>query len=193
MGWCNHTNVDPRSYRCGHCGSLVGSDKGYYFSDEERKGRAGKIYICPHCSEPTHFRGEGHGEQQIPGIVYGDEVKALPADVERLYREARDSISVGAYTGSVLLSRKQLMNIAVSQGAPAGKSFVQYVEYLAENGYVPPKGKGWVDHIRTKGNEATHEIVAMSKDDAEELISFSEMLLKFIYEFPSRIPPPKQR
>jgi hypothetical protein len=81
------------------------------------------------------------------------------------------------------------MNVAVSQGAEAGNTFISYVEYLAANGYVPPNGKGWVDHIRKKGNEATHEIVLMSKDDAQELISFVEMLLKFIYEFPSRVPP----
>ena len=80
------------------------------------------------------------------------------------------------------------MNVAVSQGAKAGDTFISYVEYLAANGYVPPNGKGWVDHIRKKGNEATHEIVLMSLDDAQELISFVEMLLKFIYEFPSRVP-----
>jgi hypothetical protein len=45
-----------------------------------------------------------------------------------------------------------------------------------------------VDHIRKKGNEANHEIALMTRVDAEELLSFSEMLLKFIYEFPSRIP-----
>jgi hypothetical protein len=30
----------------------------------------------------------------------------------------------------------------------------------------------------------------MKKDDAEELIAFVEMLLKFIYEFPARVPSP---
>ncbi len=80
------------------------------------------------------------------------------------------------------------MNIAVTQGAEAGKSFISYVEYLANHGYVPPNGKGWVDHIRKKGNEATHEIALMQQSDAEELISFAEMLLKFIYEFPAKIP-----
>ena len=80
------------------------------------------------------------------------------------------------------------MNIAVSQGAAPGESFMEYVEYLANNGYVPPKGKGWVDHIRKKGNEANHEIVLMTMGDADELISFTEMLLKFIFEFPSRVP-----
>ena len=82
------------------------------------------------------------------------------------------------------------MNIAVSQGAPEGKRFIEYIQYLADNGFVPPHGKGWVDHIRKKGNEATHEIVTMTLQDAEDLIAFTEMLLKFIYEFPSRVPTP---
>ena len=80
------------------------------------------------------------------------------------------------------------MNIAVAQEAEEGKSFLFYVEYLAQQGYVPPNGRGWVDHIRKKGNEANHEVVLMSQDDANELVLFIEMLLKFIYEFPNRIP-----
>jgi len=80
------------------------------------------------------------------------------------------------------------MNIAVNNGAKEGASFVVYVEHLASAGFVPPNGRGWVDHIRKKGNEANHEIALMTRVDAEELLSFSEMLLKFIYEFPSRIP-----
>lgn len=82
------------------------------------------------------------------------------------------------------------MNIAVNKGAEEGKKFIEYVEYLSEKGYVPPDGKGWVEHIRQKGNEATHEIKLMSKTDAEDLIVFSQMLLKFIYEFPSFVTPP---
>ncbi len=73
------------------------------------------------------------------------------------------------------------MNVAVSQGADAGKSFFHYVEYLAENGFVPPNGRGWIDHIQKRGNETTHEIIVMSKENAEELISFVEMLLKFLH------------
>jgi len=82
------------------------------------------------------------------------------------------------------------MNLAVSLKAKTGEPFVFYVEYLAANGYVPPNGKGWVDHIRKKGNEATHEIVLMQQRDAEDLIGFTEMLLKFIYEFPAKVPAP---
>jgi hypothetical protein len=81
------------------------------------------------------------------------------------------------------------MHIAVDKGADEGKRFIEYIEYLSDNNYVPPNGKAWVDHIRKKGNEANHEIKIMSKGDALNLITFIEMLLKFIYEFPSRITP----
>ena len=79
------------------------------------------------------------------------------------------------------------MNIAVSQGASEGLSFNKYVEYLSDNHFIPPGSEEWVHHIRKKGNEATHEIAIMEKNDAIELITFIEMLLKFIYEFPAKM------
>ncbi|QEH36001.1 hypothetical protein OJF2_45590 [Aquisphaera giovannonii] len=81
------------------------------------------------------------------------------------------------------------MNIAVTEGAPSNGSFVQYVNFLDTNNYIPPKGKAWVDYIRLKGNEATHEIHPMNKEDAESLLTFVEMLLRFVYEFPMKTPP----
>jgi hypothetical protein len=93
-----------------------------------------------------------------------------------------------AYTPSVLACRKILMNVSVALGAKAGEPFVNYVQFLADSGYVSPNGKHWVDHIRKKSNEANHEIALMSKDDAEQLITFVEMMLKFIYELPASVP-----
>ncbi len=79
------------------------------------------------------------------------------------------------------------MHVAVSKGAKKNQGFAYYAQYLADNHYVPPDAKGWVAHIKDKGNEANHEIKVMSSDDAEELLSFSEMLLKQIFEFPARV------
>jgi hypothetical protein len=44
-----------------------------------------------------------------------------------------------------------------------------------------------VDRIRTRGNQANHEIELMSAQDANELISLSAMLLRLIYEFPASV------
>jgi hypothetical protein len=177
--WYQAREIESESYRCGFCGHGVASAKGYLDRNSWQR-----IRICPHCEKPTFF----NSGVQVPQVAPGNEVKHLPETVDQLYKEARNCVSIQAYTSSVLSCRKLLMNIAVSQGAEEGKSFFHYVEYLSNNGFVPPNGRGWVDHIRKRGNEATHEIVVMTKENAEELISFVEMLLKFIYEFPAKIP-----
>lgn len=183
--WTNINSLAPRQFTCGFCNRLVASDKGYYTAELPKAS----IYICPNCWQPTYFVISEN--LQVPGVAPGNDVRSVPNDINVLYREARGCVSVGAPTAAALACRKLLMNIAVAQGADAGESFISYVNYLSEKGFVPPNGRGWVDHIRNKGNEANHEIHLMSKDDAEELILFCEMLLKFIFEFPARVPTPK--
>jgi hypothetical protein len=187
LEWHGLTTLDSRKYVCGYCGNPLASEKGYFAN---RGGSGGPvqdyIYICHNCFSPT-FISPRLGTQ-TPGAIFGNPVKDIPETAIRsLYDEARKATSTGSYTASVLCCRKLLMHIAVSKGAPAGGSFISYVEYLAANNYVPPDAKDWVDHIRKKGNEANHEIVLAGKEDAEDLISFIEMLLKVIYEFPAAI------
>ena len=180
MSWRNIAGIKSQSYICGFCGNGVASSQGFHDPEGQRE-----LYVCPHCEQPTYVDGLG---KRTPGVAPGVEVANVPEQLDNLYKEARNCVAIGSNTSAVLACRKILMNIAVEQGAEEGKSFLTYVEYLANSGYVPPNGKGWVDHIRKKGNEATHEIHLMSQDDAKELISFIEMLLKFIYEFPARVP-----
>lgn len=168
-------------YTCGYCGRWVASDKGFASNDGNLT-----IHICASCDQPSFFHYAG----QVPGVAYGEEVGNLPDDIANLYSEARNCMAASSPTAAVLVCRKILMNVAVDKGAPEGDGFIQYVDYLDSKGYVPPDGRGWVDHIRKKSNEANHEIELMERNDAEELITFLAMLLKLIYEFPGKIPPP---
>ncbi|MBC8450233.1 MAG: DUF4145 domain-containing protein [Chloroflexi bacterium] len=125
--------------------------------------------------------------EQVPGAPFGRDVSNLPADIERLYQEARDCMKACAYTCAVLACRKMLLHVAVNMGAPIENlKFVQCVDYLETRGYVPPNARGWIDRIRDKGNEANHEINIMSKQEAEDIISLVEMLLMIVYDYPSR-------
>jgi hypothetical protein len=177
--WQQTATSNRRAFVCGYCGNHVASAV-VYVGDANHW-----IYICPYCHQPTYFEFD----KPTPGAMFGNTVDGVPNDVNDLYNEARRCMTVSAFTSAVLACRKILMNLAVGKGAKEGQPFIDYVEYLAQKGYVPPEGKGWVDHIRKKGNEATHEISPMSESDAKDLITFAEMLLKFVYEFPSRIPP----
>lgn len=184
--WKGLGNVEEAVYICGFCGNQVASDKGY-------EGRTTSIYgvvfsyvrICPGCKGPTLFT---HTGKAFPECPPGMPVANVPDDLRRLYDEARWSVTVGAYTGAVMLCRKMLMNIAVSLGAATGLPYLGYVDYLENENYIPRNGRVWVDYIRTKGNEANHEIPHMSRQDAIAIITFVEALLRNIYELPSLVP-----
>jgi Domain of unknown function (DUF4145) len=177
-----------KNYVCGHCWLHVGGDRGYWPKEADSPhGPSICVCICPNCSKPTYLEPNG---LQIPGPLYGENVNHLPPDVGALYREARNCMACFAYTAGAMACRKILMNVAVSQGAAAGLSFKGYVDLLADSGYVPPNGKGWVDHIRDKGNEAVHEIKLTTKEDLADVLTFVAMLLKFVFEFPNRVPKP---
>jgi hypothetical protein len=186
----SHTRA-ARGFVCGFCGNRVSSEKGYNVKHTST-GSATKsgLFICPSCQHGTYFTPVS--VEQYPGVAFGKPVPHVPKELAALYQEARRCTAASCYTSTVLACRKILMNIAVGEGAKEGQSFLDYVDYLAKKGFVPPNGRHWVDHIRKKGNEANHQIALMTQQDAEELITFVEMLLRFIYEFPNIVPKPAE-
>ena len=182
--WYQSLGLGPVSYTCGFCGDRVGSKEGYVSEPVSGSVQA-SIRICPTCRLPSLFAADG---VVYPQAAPGLSVKGLPEDVEALYEEARASAGAGAHTAAVLTCRKILMHVGVQEGAEIDKSFLHYVDYLAKKGFVPPNGRAWVNYIRTRGNEANHEIAMMTEQDSRALITFVEMLLRFIYEFPGMVP-----
>ena len=182
INWYQTVQVNRRSWVCGYCGDKVASNSGY--STNQLRAEV-CILICPGCSRPTFFEGSKRTPQNAPG----DAVQNVPSELHSLYDEARASFAANAYTGAVMICRKILMHIAVNKGSKPNLRFIQYVEYLAEKNFLTPGGRDWVDYIRRRGNEANHEIELMTDEDAKTLISFVEMLLRFIYQFPEMVPP----
>ena len=189
--WLNTKPATGIRFTCGCCGVDTAPANGY--ETASNSGYIGRVLVCTGCNRPTFLDMHGGSiRSTTPSAMMGNPVAGLPPDIAALYDEARSSTAATAYTAAVLICRKVLMHIAVEKKAKAGLTFVDYVDFLAQNGYVPPDGREWVDYIRTKSNEANHEIVVMAAQDADDLISFTEMLLRLVYEFKQRIPaPPK--
>ncbi len=187
MNWeCNKIRPGVR-YECGFCGTDTSPSIGWK-SVVGNQNNIGYVLICTYCNKPSFIEAiNDRVLSTTPAAKLGNEVAGLTDDIQALYDEARKSTSVGAYTSAVLTCRKILMHVAVQKGAEEGNKFIEYVDYLLENNYIPPDGRNWVDYIRTKSNEANHEIVIMKRKDADDLITFTEMLLRLIYEFPDRL------
>jgi DNA-directed RNA polymerase subunit RPC12/RpoP len=177
--WQSTGNLLSKNYTCGYCGKEVASIKGYHAGDKT-------LYLCPGCNRPTLFVGS----EQTPGELPGKSIDNLPDGILKLYQEAQRCISASSYTACVLLCRKILMHVGHDKGAEEGLNFVAYIEYLLNNHFITPDGKGWVDYIRLRGNEANHEIKVFEKEDAMALLALAEMLLLNIYDLPNRVPKP---
>ncbi|NQT22063.1 MAG: DUF4145 domain-containing protein [Candidatus Omnitrophica bacterium] len=190
--WRCVEKLKSMSYTCGHCGESLASQIGYRGMNEATRSNEGLIYICHYCHKPTYF--DLIDGNIIPGNPYGEKIDDIhDKPVNDLYEEVRLCMSCGAYTASVMCSRKLLMNIAVSKEAKEGLSFAEYVEYLSEKGYVPPDGKEYLTHVKDMGNEANHKIAIAKKEDAEDLIDFLGMVLQFNYKYPAKLKKRKEK
>lgn len=172
--WDRHGTLSSRKFVCGYCGDKVGAHMGY----SNNASPAAKIYLCPNCGLPTFF----WGEEQAPGPMIGREIKGLEPAVQEVYREIRETTKNGCYTAAILLGRKLIMHIAVDAGALEGKTFKEYVDFLATKHFVPPNAQKLLDYMRSLGNEKNHEIKLGSPDEVHKIVKFVESLLYFIYE-----------
>jgi hypothetical protein len=189
--WRRPTELPNRSWHCGYCGDKVSSTRGLPIGiHQDGSGQiVGGVWICTNCHAPTFF---SPSNGKFPESSFGNSVKHVPDELYSLYQEAQRCTSQNCHTAAVLLCRKILMNIAVELGAVPGKSFVSYINHLSNENYIPPNARHWVDHIRQKGNEANHEVHAMTVNDSKELVLFTEMLLKLVFEFPKLVPMPNE-
>jgi hypothetical protein len=185
--WLNSIAVPAARFKCGFCSVDVGSGTGWV-----TEGNYAVIRLCPQCNGPSFFT---FGGVQWPGAKSGSPVANLPLDVGVIHEEARNCIAANAPSGAAMLCRKILMHVAVEKGAEENQSFQKYVQWLITERYAPKGAEDWLDYIRTKANDANHEIMVMTAPDAIAVLLFTEALLRNVYELPSLVPsatPPEE-
>ena len=141
------------------------------------------IHKCPECFMPVIIGLDGKIIPQSQLLPFED-VRFLPASIEKLYNECRKCYLNECYHSVVMVSRSLLMHVAVDKGDTAGKSFIAYIDYLENNGFIGRQNKPWVDKIRVIGNKYVHELDEATEDDAKKVILFIKQLLGNLYEMP---------
>ena len=78
------------------------------------------------------------------------------------------------------------MHVAVDLAeAEPNKTFAYYVDRLDAKGYIPTGLKAKIDEIRTRGNEAAHDLPASDPYMARKTLSVTRHLLVSMYELPN--------
>ncbi|GAA0986839.1 hypothetical protein ENKNEFLB_01950 [Nocardioides aquaticus] len=173
--------------------------------------RAWAKVSCDSCSAPQMLvivRCDGEGQQWLrcptckaAAIVDGAVVlprqsglrnpAGQPEPDQYVWDEVRACMSAGAHNAVVMLCRKLLFHLAVSQGLPPknarnrAPSFEQAVNHLEAEGLVTSRMRPWVVKIKDVGNEANHEIPRVTAADARTIAKFTEQMLLMTYEYPA--------
>lgn len=177
MGYITHSDSEFKKLECGHCGRSI---SGHVVATYVAVAPYVTWIICPVCS---HGSVIDRDEKTYPSIPYGEKINGLPKEVDAVYDEARNSMSIGALTGCELVCRKILMHIAVDKcGGKEGDTFKNYIELIEKAGYITPPMQNWVKHIKDKGNDATHKLQSPNKSEAENILNFTTQLLRLAYE-----------
>jgi hypothetical protein len=139
---------------------------------------------CVACGAPM----VSYNGRFLPGPQPMTMPQGLPPEEMRLWEEVRSCLGVGAYTASVMLCRKLLLHVAVSDGLPPkdkqnrAPNYAQAVKHLESTGVITTRMRPWIDRIRDVGNEANHEIPSIVEATALDVASFTHQLLRLAYE-----------
>jgi hypothetical protein len=183
-------SIGTEKYICPYCQAKVISHKRFVsrslahsFHIDLTQKINGCICICPHCGKPTFF----YENEQFPTSSYGEVIPKLEnyKPTYNAYSDARKCMSYGAYTAAVMMCRKILMTSACDNGYPNGEGdyFIQYLDYLNSEGYIPKNTKHIVDKIKEIGNKANHRNDSITREEAEQIMDFTVILLKNLYEY----------
>nr|BFE55634.1 hypothetical protein GCM10020063_001600 [Dactylosporangium thailandense] len=168
-----------RALTCPHCGSIA---TGAVIAIVVNETPGVRWIRCPGCGNGIV---ENNGRLS-PSPKLGENVDGLPAEVAEAYDEARRTAGIEAYTSCELMCRKILMHIAVDKGDQEGKSFVTYLDFIKQSGYITPPMQPWADLIRSHGNQSTHRLQPASRERALNTLAFTTQLLRLVYEMDSR-------
>ena len=133
--------------------------------------------LCPECG----MGSVQNDDVLLPPPPAFPAVGGLSDGIRSLYNEARVSFDTRAYTGCEILCRKILMTTAVDKGAEKNKKFVQYVDYLSDEGYITPPLKNMATIVKNNGNKAAHEIDAPDQERSKYTLEFTRRILDTIY------------
>ena len=147
---------------------------------------------CPKC-EGALLTGQSFDPPNDLGPaerLWPSPLRALPYEAPAVLRkdfeEAQRCFARGDYTASAIMTRRFLEGLAVELGATKRDLFGKLNE-LKQAGRIEGQLYDWATALRLVGNDAAHDVSRrVSRQDAEDVISFAEALADYVYIFQAR-------
>ncbi|PKB64111.1 MAG: hypothetical protein BZY80_03825 [SAR202 cluster bacterium Io17-Chloro-G2] len=112
----------------------------------------------------------------------------IPDEVALAFAEAVSALHAHYPRASAVMARRTLEAVTVEQGETTGVLATR-LRKLAESNLLEPTLADWATEVRLVGNIGGHfdPISDVSTEDAQQLISFTRVLLRYLYELPAEL------
>jgi hypothetical protein len=113
-----------------------------------------------------------------------------PAPLDRYYKQAADALWGGNPDASGAMSRK-VVDVSTQKllGEDARKfgTIQKRIDELAARHALTPELQQWAHVVRLEGNDASHDEDPYTPEEADELLSFVEVYLTYVYMLPGKL------
>jgi len=111
----------------------------------------------------------------------------VPETVTRPFIQAVESKVAGHYDAAGAMYRKALdVGLKAIDPKLKGKLY-ERIEKLAAENKLTPSLKDWAHGIRLDGNDASHDEVAFTKPEADEMHAFTQLVLTYLFTLPEKV------
>lgn len=117
----------------------------------------------------------------------------IPEQLRQVHEEARACFRAKAYTAAAVMAGRTLEGACAIHGVKE-RNLQQSLSKMKEGGYIDGRLWEWAQTLRNVRNSAAHfDSNAITKQDAEDSIAFSEALLDYLYVLTARFEALKDR
>jgi len=128
-----------------------------------------------------------HCTDEYPRKVERNIPEHLPNNIKHFYAQAISALKADNYDSSAMMSRK-VLEVSTKRIHPEGRgSLYQRIETLQKEGRITEDLKEWAHIIREDGNESAHEEEPVSREFSEEILSFTELFLLYVFTMPGMV------
>jgi len=167
------------------------------FAEVEYYGDYYHVCLCGRCEQAfllrqSHFSflGDSTVSKTEETILYpaikNIDIKEIPRIIKSPYEQACQCFTAALYEPCMLMCRKCLEAICAYKGVTVG-TLHSKLKTLFDNGDLDHRFYDWTQEIRNLGNVAAHEFGEnVTKDDARDILDFTEALLIYMFSLISK-------
>lgn len=119
-----------------------------------------------------------------------------PDELKRIFVQAANALKRGDSDASGAMSRK-VLDVSTQQLLSADSkkygNIQGRIDALAAANKLTPDLKEWAHQLRLGGNDAAHDLDPFTQEEADELLSFAELYLIYVYSLPARLKERRER